>query len=117
MFASIAGGYRLSSSRWNLLAGSDRLVLLFREVVGLEKQGNDATLLVQPRRTTIVQCTESSSAFSDEEAEGIAFFADLLHLVDTLGSTEARACIAASSLEFTDCVFSILSSLRLLSYS
>ncbi|XP_037070537.1 dynein intermediate chain CFAP94, axonemal-like [Pollicipes pollicipes] len=115
--ALVGNAYGFSSSRWNLLAGADNLVLQFREMLSEQLQGNPALLLVRPRKTTIVECLETSQAWADAEAPGMPYFADLYHLVEGLGSQEARARLEAAPCTFVDCLHTLFTSTRLLSYS
>ncbi|XP_043220818.1 dynein axonemal intermediate chain 7-like isoform X3 [Amphibalanus amphitrite] len=115
--ALVGNAYGFSSSRWNLLAGAENLVLQFKEMLSEQLQGNPALLLVRPRKTTIVECGETSQGWSDQEAPGMPYFADLYHLVEALGSEEARARLEAAPCTFVNCLHTLFTATRLLSYS
>ena len=47
----------------------------------------------------------------------LQYFADLYHLVESLGSEEARARVQAAPCTFVNCLHTLFTATRLLSYS
>ncbi|CAL4156073.1 unnamed protein product, partial [Meganyctiphanes norvegica] len=77
--ALVAPALSFTWSRWNLLAGEDKLVFQMKSLKDDEQTG-PPLVLVTPSKTCILDCTEISQAFSDKEPEGAKYYADLLQL-------------------------------------
>ncbi|XP_068243751.1 dynein axonemal intermediate chain 7-like [Palaemon carinicauda] len=116
--AFVAPAINFAWSRWNLLAGQNKLVFQMKtkKLVSDESTVGQPLVLVTPQRTCVLECTEISQAFSTKQEDPEKYHADLYQMVlDDLGP-EVNQIIKAASPVFTHTIHTMLKSSSIVSY-
>ncbi|CAG7823625.1 unnamed protein product [Allacma fusca] len=115
--AVLSPSYNFHWSRWNLLAGRERMVFQMRERLGTTTPGNYQMILNTPAKCSLIACTEVSPNFSEEPIENSQYHADLLHLAMTVASDDAKNVMREASPHFIETVRILVTSVRPVSFS
>ncbi|XP_068622130.1 dynein axonemal intermediate chain 7 homolog [Battus philenor] len=115
--ACLSRGYNFQWSRWNVSAGSRNIVMQMREAVDKKREAKFALLHVTPQQTTILNCNELTQNFDLEPMAGLPYFPDLFTLNLSYGSVDARRAAFSMKYKLVETVFSMLTELKLSSYS
>ncbi|XP_064116681.1 LOW QUALITY PROTEIN: dynein axonemal intermediate chain 7 homolog [Macrobrachium nipponense] len=116
--ALVAPAINFAWSRWNLLAGQNKLVFQMKtkKLISDESQVGQPLVLVTPQRTCVLECTEISQAFSMNQEDPEKYHADLYQMVlDDLGP-EVNQIVKAASPVFTHTIHTMLKSSSIISY-
>ncbi|XP_066969371.1 dynein axonemal intermediate chain 7-like [Macrobrachium rosenbergii] len=116
--ALVAPAINFAWSRWNLLAGQNKLVFQMKtkKLVSDESQVGQPLVLVTPQRTCVLECTEISQAFSMNQEDPEKYHADLYQMVlDDLGP-EVNQIVRGASPVFTHTIHTMLKSSSIISY-
>ncbi|XP_042209640.1 dynein axonemal intermediate chain 7-like [Homarus americanus] len=81
--ALVAPAVHFAWSRWNLLAGLTKLVFQMKtkKISPDDTQVGQPLVLVTPQKTCVLECTEISQAFSNNDEDPSKYYADLYQLV------------------------------------
>ncbi|XP_029456007.1 protein CASC1 [Rhinatrema bivittatum] len=115
--ALLSPTYSFSWSKWNAESGYEHIVL---KVKGQFKEENkDVWLLymLSDRRAHRLKITESSIIFSDNLPENCEFHSTLYHAIKAYSTDTAMENIMNSNYQFVDCVYQLLTSTKVLTYS
>ncbi|XP_071538177.1 dynein axonemal intermediate chain 7-like [Panulirus ornatus] len=116
--ALVAPAVHFAWSRWNLLAGQNKLVFQMKtkKLAADESQVGQPLVLVTPQQTCVLECTEISQSFSNKEEDSSKYYADLYQLVLGELSEEVRQTLLAASPAFIHTVHHMLKSASVISY-
>jgi len=118
--AMTASTMAYSWSKWNAEVANPSQVV-FQGCEHLEDEPlleEDWSLfLVTKLRTTNLKMTEFDDAFSEDYKDGTEFHADLYHMSMEITSDAGKERIRSSNYKFIDSVYTILSSIKVLTYS
>ncbi|XP_023310803.1 protein CASC1-like [Anoplophora glabripennis] len=116
--AQMAPCFNFAWSRWNLTAGRRNIVMQMREYVPTKtKQKNHSMLLVTPQKASLVECTEVSQVFCDDDVEGLKFSADLYNLIKAAYSITIRKKAQNAPWEMVHALYELLLAVKVLSFS
>jgi len=115
--ALTANALCFSWSRWNLLSGYQKLIMQYKEKVPGGTETGQKVMLVTPERTSVLECTEASQAFSDTPEEGLGFYSDLYSLALSHCSSSVTSQMAEATPIFVDSVYQFLLATLVLSYA
>ncbi|XP_020291113.1 axonemal 84 kDa protein-like [Pseudomyrmex gracilis] len=109
--ALLCTAYTFSWSRWNANRSFREIVIQFKELHGcVAKERTNSTLLVTALRTTVINCTEVSSEFSDVPIEDKTskFYADLYNLALQNAGIKSRLLMKSISFKLAVTVAELL---------
>eukprot|EP00095_Tigriopus_kingsejongensis_P003535 snap_masked-scaffold106_size358372-processed-gene-1.3 protein:Tk03535 transcript:snap_masked-scaffold106_size358372-processed-gene-1.3-mRNA-1 annotation:"axonemal 84 kda protein" len=115
--ALTANSLNYSWSRWNLLSGYEKLIMQYREKVPGHTETQQQVVLITPRKTSVLECTEASQTFSDESVPGMGNLADVYTMALDHGSKEVREQLPKAKAVFVNTVFQFLSAAKVISYA
>ncbi|XP_076047226.1 dynein axonemal intermediate chain 7 homolog [Oratosquilla oratoria] len=112
---------QLAWSRWNLLAGPNKLVFQMKKMLSESNQGSQELVLVTPQRTVVLECTEVSQSFSAEPRQGLKvsylqYYADLYQLVSNEFKQDVIESMQQASSAFVHTINHMLNSSSVISY-
>ncbi|CAJ0942402.1 unnamed protein product [Ranitomeya imitator] len=115
--ALLSPSFTFAWSKWNHSCGHEQIVVKVREGSGSCSEDDWSLYMLSPQRTQRLKVSESSESFSAELYEGSEFHSSLYHMVRDYCSPEATAQLPPSHPLFIACVYELLSTTRLLSFS
>ncbi|XP_069178268.1 dynein axonemal intermediate chain 7 homolog isoform X2 [Procambarus clarkii] len=116
--ALVAPTVHFAWSRWNLLAGTTKLVFQMKtkKLAADDTQMGQPLVLVTPQKTSVLQCTEISQAFSNNDQDPSKYYADLYQLVLGEVGEGARRMLEDASPVFIHTIHHMLKSASVISY-
>ncbi|XP_050725906.1 dynein axonemal intermediate chain 7 homolog [Eriocheir sinensis] len=116
--AFVAPALHFAWSRWNLLAGQTKLVFQMKtkKLSADDTQTGQPLVLVTPQKTSILECTEISQAFSTADEEESKYYADLYQLVLGEMGDSVRQTVQEASPVFIHTIHHVLKSASVISY-
>ncbi|XP_035704098.1 protein CASC1-like [Folsomia candida] len=116
--AVVSSAFNFQWSRWNLLAGRDRMVYQMRQRLhGSASPGNYSMVLTTPTKSIRIDCTEVSPNYTEDPVMEFEYYADLVNLVKGIATDAGIKIINQSSPHYVETVRILLSSVRPLSFS
>ncbi|XP_011313857.1 axonemal 84 kDa protein-like isoform X2 [Fopius arisanus] len=112
--------YMFAWSRWNAAGTARQIVMQIKELHGcIAKERSNIMLLVTPLQTTLIQCTEVGSEFSDKPLDQYdnEFFADVYHLALHTAGIKSRLLMKAVSCKLATTVTKLLEATNVISMS
>ncbi|XP_063841391.1 dynein axonemal intermediate chain 7 homolog isoform X2 [Scylla paramamosain] len=116
--ALVAPALHFAWSRWNLLAGETKLVFQMKtkKLSADDTQVGQPLVLVTPQKTSILECTEISQAFSTTDEDESKYYADLYQLVLGEMGESVRQTVQEASPVFIYTIHHVLKSASVISY-
>ncbi|XP_073506622.1 dynein axonemal intermediate chain 7 isoform X2 [Phyllobates terribilis] len=115
--ALLSPSFTFAWSKWNHSCGHEQIVVKVREAAGSCSEDDWSLYMLSPQRTQRLKVSECSESFSAELYDGSEFHSSLYHMVRDHCSPEAMARLPHSHHLFIDCVYELLRSTRLLTFS
>merc|ERR1719342_199400 len=108
-----------SWSKWNSEVDQNSVVIQAAEALTDEPllEEDWSLFMVNKRRFIKLKMTEFDETFSDEMAQDIQFKSNLYHYARALTSEASVERVTESSMEFVDCVTTLLKATQVLTYA
>nr|XP_033806747.1 protein CASC1 isoform X2 [Geotrypetes seraphini] len=108
--------YHFCWSKWNTISGCENVVLKVKEYYTESIDDTWPLYMLSDCRAQRLKITESSETFSDNLSEFSAFHSSLYHAVKA-HTSDTTEDIKTSHYQFIDCVYQLLTSTKVLTYS
>ncbi|NWU92976.1 CASC1 protein, partial [Upupa epops] len=115
--AVVVPAFAFAWSKWNLEAGQEQVVFKVREHLQADSVKDWSLYMFNGQKALKLKISETSEAFSEELEDDSEFHSTLYHMLKDFSSKSAIDRVETADFLFTDVVYQLLLSTRVLTYS